>query len=162
MKAALRGLLLSRLSIGELRSVMRETIQAKKLAGQEVGALWYLWCDFWCYSLLYFLSYCLFKIDDMITLFWLYAALYYTLCFSPTLSFYPSHPHSILLILPILTGTRCEPWWCGSRYHSRHHHAIRRRRTARCKQSNVKTRVMERRIGVCMCVHEVDLMVRMG
>ena len=42
MKAALRGLLLSRLSIGELRSVMRETIRVKKLTGQEVGALRYL------------------------------------------------------------------------------------------------------------------------
>ena len=39
MKAALRGLLLSRLSIGDLRSVLRETIQAKKLAGQEVWVL---------------------------------------------------------------------------------------------------------------------------
>ena len=37
MKAALRGLLLSRLSIGELRSVLKETLAAKKLAGQEVG-----------------------------------------------------------------------------------------------------------------------------
>ena len=36
MKAALRGLLLSRLSIGDLRSVLKETLAAKKAAGQEV------------------------------------------------------------------------------------------------------------------------------
>ena len=37
MKAALRGLLLSRLSIGELRSVLKDTLAAKKSAGKEVS-----------------------------------------------------------------------------------------------------------------------------
>ena len=41
MKEALRGLLLSRLSIGDLRNVLRETLAAKKSAGVEVVNLRY-------------------------------------------------------------------------------------------------------------------------